>query len=137
MGLLSVVKNGRTGLSRVELGLPWSVEEFTQEALACTHPFDRDVKVPPAVAKAMVTIAKLGPEGIKEKRSRTLKFWADRKKALEVEEAKIKAKLDPDVSRVIESKSILLFSEMLQSIRYDDMAVVELLTTGVKVEFQT
>ena len=60
VGLLSVIKNGRSGLSRVEVGLPWSTEEFTDMALDCSHSFDKDVKVPPAVAKAMATIVKSG-----------------------------------------------------------------------------
>ena len=102
-------------------------------AMECEHPFDREIKVPPAVAKAMATIVKLGPEGIKNKREATLNFWKERKAQLESKEAEFKKRLDPEVERVIRPKAILLFSEMLQAIKYDDMAVVDLLTTGVKV----
>ena len=132
-GLLSDIKDGRTGLSRIEIGFPWTTEEFTELARECKHPFDKDVKVPPAVAKAMASIAKLGPSGIAEKRKGTLKFWMERKAELEEQEEALKKKLDPEVRRVTQPKAILLFSEMLQSIHYDDMAVVELLTTGIKV----
>ena len=131
--LLSDIKDGRTGLSRIELGLPWSTEEFTRLALECQHPFDKDVKVPPAVAKAMASIAKLGPSGIAKKREATLSYWKDRKAALSQQDKELKAKLDPEVQKVIQPKAVLLFAEMLESIHYDDMAVVELLTTGIKV----
>lgn len=131
-GLLSSVKNGRTGLSRIEVGLPWDTEEFVEQARGCKHPFDRTIRVPPAVAKAMATIARKGPAGIKEKREQTIDFWKSRKKELEAQEKILKSKLDPEVARIIEPKSVLLFKEMLEAINYDDMAVVELLTTGIK-----
>lgn len=133
-GLLSVIKDGRSGLSRVEIGLPWSTEEFTDLAMTCLHPFDKDVKVPPAVARAVASIAKLGPINFeRKKRQDTLKHWAKRKVELAQQEEILKKKLDPEVRRVIQPKAILLFAEMLQRIHYDDMAVVELLTTGTKV----
>ena len=81
----------------------------------------------------MATIAKSGPTKLEKKRQDTLSFWAKRKAELAQEDEALKKKLDPEVRRVIQPKSILLFSEMLQNIHYDDMAVVELLTTGIKV----
>ena len=81
----------------------------------------------------MATIARKGPEGIKEKRERVLEFWKTRKQELEAQERSLKNHLDPEVSRIIEPKAVLLFKEMLEAIKYDDMEVVELLTTGIKV----
>ena len=77
-GLLSVIKNGRSGLSRVELGFPGSTEGFTSLAMTCVHPFDKDVKLPPAVAKAMASIAKLGPINLRKGRHDTLDQWGKR-----------------------------------------------------------
>ena len=81
----------------------------------------------------MATIAKSGPTRIKEKRERVLDFWKSRKQELEAQDKSLKSKLDPEVARIIEPKAVLLFKEMLEEIRYDDMEVVELLTTGIKV----
>ena len=102
-------------------------------AQKCKHPFDRTIRVPPAVAKAMATIAKVGTEGVKNKREKALSFWKSRKKELEAQEENLKQHLDPEVARIIKPKAILLFQEMLECISYDDMAVLELLTTGIKV----
>jgi len=101
--------------------------------MTCVHPFDKDVKLPPAVAKAMAYIAKLGPINLRKGRHDTLDQWGKRLVELSEQEDEQKKKLDPEVARVIKPKAILLFAEMLQSINYDDMAVVELLMTGVKV----
>lgn len=43
--VLSLIKDGKTGESTAEIGLPWSAEEFVSEALQCDHPFDRRVRV--------------------------------------------------------------------------------------------
>ena len=42
-------------------------------------------------------------------------------------------KLEPQVEAVVKDKKILLFKEMLASIHYDDMSVVDLLITGIEV----
>lgn len=87
--------------------------------------------VPPAVAKAMAYIAREGPVGIKDKRERTIQYWEKRRSELEAGEKILKQRLHPDVQKVVGEKNVLLFKEMLEHIRYDDLAVVELLTTGV------
>ena len=84
--VLSLIKDGKTGESTAEIGMPWSTEEFLQEALQCDHPFDMRVRVPLAVAKAMAYIAREGPEGIKEKRERTIRYWEGRRSELEAGE---------------------------------------------------
>ena len=52
-------------------------------------------------------------------------------KDLGKEEKKIHEKLNPSVERVVRRKKILLFKEMLSDINYDDVAVADLLMTGV------
>ena len=47
---------------------------------------------------------------------------------MDKQEQELKERLDPEVARVVNPTAILLFAEMLKSIRYDDMAVVDLLT---------
>ena len=125
-------KDGRSGLSRVEIRIPWTVEEFTDMASRCVHPSDRTIKVPPALANAMATIARLGPHKLKQKREDTIAHWTKRKAELELQETTFKKQLNPDVAKVIGNKAVLLFSEMLQAL-YSDMGVVELLTMGIKV----
>ena len=93
-GLLSVIKNGRSGLSRVELGFPWSTEEFTCLAMTWVHPFGEDVKLPPAVAKAMASIAELGPINFKKERQDTLDHRDKRKVELTQQEEELRKKLD-------------------------------------------
>ena len=131
--VLSLIKDGKTGEGTAEIGMPWTTEEFVQQALQCDHPFDRRVRVPPAVAKAMAYIAREGPVGIKEKRERTIRYWEKRRSELEAGEKVLKQRLHPDVRSVVGEKNVLLFKEMLEYIRYDDLAVVELLTTGIPI----
>ena len=50
-----------------------------------------------------------------------------------VEEAALHMTLDPNVEAVVSSKAILLFRRMPQDIGFDDMAVVDLHTHGVRI----
>ena len=88
--------------------------------MTCVNPFDKDVKLPPAVAKAMASIAKLGPINLSKERQDTLDHWGKRKVELSEQEGELQKQLDPEVARVIKPKAILLFAEMLQSINYDE-----------------
>ena len=52
---------------------------------------------------------------------------------LEAEEKELHSRLHPEVERIVADKKILLFREMLASIQYDDMKVVDLLIHGVRM----
>ena len=117
----------------MEIGCPWTTEEFVELALRLKHPFDSRAKVPPAVAKAMTNILRLGPTEIAARRKATIDKWTRRRDELVDLEKILKDKLHPDVKKIVANKNILLFREMLMSIGYDDLAVVDMLTMGVKV----
>jgi len=95
------------------------------------HPFDWPTKVPPRVASVLLKQAELGPKNIAEQRKETLNYYKERKKALKTKEEAIHSALHPDVREVVRNKQILLFKEMLRDIEYDDIAVADLLCTGV------
>ena len=110
-----------------------STEEFVEQARDCKHPFDNKTQVPPAVAKAMVDIARLGPSRLEQKRKRVMEYWTKVKEDLAPEEKLLKDRLDPEVREIVGQKSILLFRAMLEHIAYDDVEVANLLVTGVKL----
>ena len=79
----SVIKHGKSGLFTVEIGCPWTVEEFTKEALECGHPFDRQAKLPPSVVGALRNLASRSPAQTIEFREQVLNEWKARAKELE------------------------------------------------------
>ena len=133
--VLSVSKEvgSESGLRTVELGMPWSAEEFVEKAKKLMHPFDKEVLVPPAVAEVIIRSAGLGPTKSGSDRKATMAYYTDRAKALARDEAKLHKTLHPDVEGIVKNKRILLFREMLTDIGYDDMGVVKLLEEGIRV----
>lgn len=107
--------------------------DFVKEAKKLKHPFDRPAKIPPALARALCLMAKLGPVGLTKHRRDTLQWYSEYADSLDNDEKELHAKLDKGVEAVVKTKRILLFKQMLMDISYDDMQVVSLLITGVKL----
>ena len=117
----------------VSIGIPWTEDEFMEQATRISHPFDWEVSLPPKIAAVISHITQAGPSNIKRYRLEQLAYWRQREMALAGKEQELHARLHPDVEAVVASKRILLFQEMLAAIQYDDLAVVDLLITGVQV----
>ena len=117
----------------VSLGIPWTEDEFLEQAKRLAHPFDWEVPLPTKIARVISHIAEVGPSCIKRYRLEQLAYWNQREKDLRAKEKELHAGLHRDVEAVVASKRILLFKEMLEAIQYDDLSVVDLLISGVQV----
>ena len=67
----------KPGQLEVEVGVPWSVAEFTAFAEKCLHPFDHEDRVDRDVAEAAQRTADLGIEATKRHREETLAYYRD------------------------------------------------------------
>ena len=112
---------GGPGSFTLSIGKAWSQFEFVKQSEAIRHPFDREIKVPPAVAGAFWNCALRGPSAIEQQRLDVLNWYKERAKALEVDEKVVKGRLHPEVREVIKEKNVLVFAEMLRDIKYDDL----------------
>ena len=125
------------GLSKessiAEVGQQWTPEEFVEQTKALVHPFDQTVQFPPATASVLLSMAQLGPASLVRHRERQLSWWQARARELEQQESRLHSLLHPEVESVVKEKRIIVFHEMLRSIQYDDMGVVEILKTGVSI----
>ena len=117
----------------VSIGIPWTEDEFLEQAKRISHPFDWEVPLPAKIAVAISHIAEAGPTNVKRYRLEQLAYWKQRGESLKAKEVELHKRLHQDVEAVVASKNILLFKEMLEAIQYDDLAVVDLLMTGVQV----
>ena len=124
--VLNVWESGSSGLSDGEIGLQWNSSEFVEKATVIKHPFDEDIRVPQRIAQAMYNIAKLGPGGIAEKRRNSLKWYSEVKAGLAAREKELHKTLDEDVEKIVKTKNILLFEQMLKDVWYDDLGVSDI-----------
>ena len=96
----------------VEIDIPFSEEEFVQEALALEHPFDK-LELPDQISRNIATLLTKGPQWVSDFRTRQLARWSERAAALEPEEEVLRAGMHPSVRASASSKRLLLFKEML------------------------
>ena len=81
------------------------------------------------MASTFCKIATLGPQRLIDPRSEVINYYQVRAEQFTEAETSIHEKLDQGVGEVVKSKNILLFKEMLKEIKYNDIAVVDLLMT--------
>ena len=115
-------------------GIPWGQVEFIQQVLRAGHPRDRRGFIPEALKVAVEANVNLSPKEIAAKRVEWFSRWTTRMHELKADENKLKASLPEDRRRVVASKKILLFKEILHDIQYDDPDVWKLLAEGVPIE---
>ena len=128
-----VLEVGNSGLCTVEVGIGWSVSEFTNASTKVMHPYDVPVVVPKVVAKALWQSAVQGPEATIRKRQEVVERYREISRNLQANEQQVHSKLHPDVEAVVQEKKILIFKRLLRDCHFDDPGVADLLVTGVKL----
>ena len=91
----------------VQIGLPWTVEEFTNQALNTTHPFDSEDLSRDELTKAAFRIMTRSRAATKQKRLQTLIYYQQRAMSLEAEERKVHDKMAPDVKHLMKNKKLV------------------------------
>ena len=111
-------------------GSPWSPLEFVKQAVKAGHPSQLDACLPMRL-KLLSQKFRVVPvlERCRHRIQKT-KFWMDRMAVLKSQEKILKASMHEDVRLVLADKNILLWKEMLQSINYEDMGVIEEFASG-------
>ena len=130
--LISEVELGGAGKS-ITIGLPWTPDQFVEQAKVLGHPSDDMPKLPLHIAKAIIKIAQLGPSCLKADLKATMARYEREVSKLRAAEAKLHEEFNPEVESIVAQKRVLLFKKMLTDIRYDDMEVVHLIGSGIRI----
>ena len=132
--VLSGLEYGEDGLSiSGRLGLYRRPQVFVELAKKCTHPLDEEIKLPERIANVIFQMATKGKHWVVKHRLQTLDHYRWVKENLSEQEKELHSKMNPLVERIMKTKAIYLFKEMLKDIGYSDMSVVDLLFQGVKI----
>lgn len=114
-------------------GIPWAPEEFFEEAVKAGHPKAMGSFLPKRLEVMIDQQSFMSAEQRNRMRLEKLAFFLKRAHQLRSQEADFKQTLHPDVRKILKSKRILLWQEMLQSINYEDMGVVTEFYTGTQL----
>ena len=111
-------------------GLPWDYESFVAKAVQVGHPLAHHHTVPPDLKLALDKQTEWSDQQLVDYRIQWCRKWLKRAKELETAE-KIDAQTrDAHVRATTANKRVLLAAEILESLGYEDMEVLELLRRG-------
>ena len=126
-------EGGREGRLQATYGVFFSPEEFIQKVQKLRHPFDILLKLDEANMSAIAFILEKGPAYVAKYRTDKIKHYLERAKALQGEEIKLHASMDPDIRPVMKSKRLLLFKEMMAEAGLCDEGLFEEMKDGFRL----
>ena len=127
--LLSNELESKPGASVFRVGIPWTYVEFIREASKHGHPYhflSRQQHELDGLLKELVG----KPEKVKQHREDFLSRWEARAKALMKDEEGLKLGMSAHRRKILGPKRLRVFREILQSLEYDDMEVVDEMVQG-------
>ena len=105
-------------------------EEFLERAVAAGHPASFGSYLPETLRRCISRSLGMTASERVAARASALKFWLRTSPELRTVETEIHAKLDSGVEEVVRGKRIALWKEMLESIGYSDLGVVDEFCSG-------
>ena len=126
-------EQGCGGRLKVVYGVHFSPEEFVVKAQGLTHPFDIPLPLDESNMESMRFILERGPAEVAKFRAEKLKHYVNRAKQLKDSESELHRSLDEDVQKVMHSKRLLLFREMLDDAGIKDESLFKELCTGFRL----
>jgi len=117
----------------VVVGIPFTPLQYIDALKAAVHPFSGGYPLRQRTADCIETVLRLGPEGVRKHRNRTMSRWHELAQSLSAEEAALHKRLHPDVQAVVKGKRLLLLQRILREICYEDVDAATSMTTGFPV----
>ena len=118
-------------------GTPWTPDEFVDRAVVAGHPAKLHSFLPLLLRDCIEKSLTKSCSQRMAHRAQALKHWLRRSIQLKHQEEELVRTLEPGVAEVLQGKRILVWKEMLQSINYSDMGVVDEFCAGSRLTGQT
>ena len=128
-----VFMDGGKEVREAEYGVYHTPQEFVQVASKVVHPFDSAVTIDGPDLRAIAYILEHGVKAVEQKRLAVLEHYRALAKALEPAERKLKASMDPQIKRVMGTKQLLLFRQMMQDAGVQDENLFEDMVNGFRL----
>ena len=117
--------------------IPWSPMQFVTEASKAGHPASLKSFAPTVLHEVTEFYNKTKVHDRIKLRADRIKHWVDRCKRLTSDENKIHEQLPAHARKLMHNKRFLLWQEMLESCKYQDMGVVSEMQNGIHLTGET
>jgi hypothetical protein len=130
-GGLLLAKQLAVGVFEQAWGIPFSPEEFIQEAVERGHPKSFSRLVPQVLQTAIENnFGKDGLHLLPSSRIQWFAKWTERAKQLQQRDVEIKNALSDHAAKILEPKRLALFKEILEDLEYPDVGAFDELVYG-------
>ena len=118
---------------RVVVGIPWTPEEFIEQALHAKHPRHILDGIPDETKRAVDQLASLSLGEIGAHRTEALRKWIGRARELEEREEANRESMPPHCAKVLGRKRLVLFEEMLSECGHEDTSIARDISRGFEL----
>ena len=115
--LVSMIEGGSGIGCHAQVGIPWSQEEFLEQAQKAEHTFSKQALLPDRVLTSMSDVLSRGPSEVSKFRRRQLEYWMGRAAELEAYKQEVQEGLHGSVKECLKWKRTELLKEMLVEAR--------------------
>lgn len=112
-------------------GVQWKPEEFFEQAKEVQHPKDPQQALPEVLKEAVIQVMGHSPIEVAKHRLKILLAVQRKSAELDADERRLKSDMDPGVSAVLAKKRLCLWRHLLETTKFPDMEVVDLVTQGI------
>ena len=115
-------------------GIPFSPEEFMEEAVSRGHPKLFARLVPEVLQVAIrIKFQSASVQSLPAARAKWFAKWTERARQLTARDVELKPTLPPHAAYILEPKRLTLFKEILEEIGYPDLGVFDELVNGTEL----
>ena len=118
---------------RVVVGIPWTPEEFIEQAIHAKHPRHILDGIPDETKSAVDQLASLSLGEIGAHRTEALRKWIGRARELEEREEANCESMPPHCAKVLGRKRLVLFEEMLSECGHEDNSIARDISRGFEL----
>ena len=117
----------------VHFGAPRQPLDFVKRAVFCGHPRSSAIHLPPDVTKVLQSNLNMCDADIVKKRADFFTKWTRRAVELKQSEAQLKASMNPHLSKLLATKRLLLFEEILKELDFPDKNLARDISEGFPI----
>ena len=118
-------------------GIPWSPMQFVTEASKAGHPSSVRSLAPAVLHDVAEFYKKTKVHDRIKFRAEQIRYWVHRCKSLAGDEKKVHEQLPVHAKKLMQDKRFLLWQEMLEACKYQDMGVVAEMKNGIHLTGET
>ena len=117
----------------ITVGIPWTPEEFVTKACGANHPGNIVTGIPSLLQEVIQKNASESPASLGQFRTASLRKWAARARDLNQDELDYRCSMPSHCQRVLSSKRLCLFKEILDTCGHGDVTLVDEVSQGFRL----